>query len=266
MYAILNGIRMAYDDQGEGVAVLLIHGYPLSRAIFAPQERALSPHYRVIVPDLRGFGDSDAPGETYHMALLADDLVALLDHLGVNQAVVGGLSMGGYVALAFWRHHAPRVRALILMDTRAEADTDEVRQSRQQAIATAWQEGSRAIAEQMAAQVLGRTTHASRPALVEEVKQLMASTPPAGIIGALQGMLARPAATDLLPAISVPTLVLVGEEDAEGFQTAAQTLAERIPGARRVTIPQAGHLITLENPSAVNAALLDFLASLPPLP
>ena len=262
MWANINGINIYYEDKGQREAVLLVHGFPLNRTIWMPQVRALVPRYRVILADLRGHGRSDAPPGPYPMDLYADDLAALLDHLQVPRVVLGGLSMGGYIAFAFYRKYAPRVRALILADTRAGADTPEGRARREAGARLAEQEGAAAVAAQMLPNLLSPHTRARRPALVARVQSMMVRTKPVGIVGAQRGMAQRPDSLPLLPTIAVPVLILVGEDDALTPPAEAERMAAAIPGARLVRISQAGHLPTLENARAVNRALRDFLAAL----
>lgn len=263
MDTVVNGIRLHYVQAGQGVPLLLVHGYPLDHALWQPQIDALADAQvaRVIAPDLRGFGQSDAPEGVYTMDMHADDLRELLDTLQIRQAVLCGLSMGGYIALAFWRKYAARVRALILVDTRAGADTPAARQARLDMVEQVKQRGSIPAAEAMLPRLLAGSTHQSRPDLVESVRAMMLRQRPVGIVGAQLGMAQRPDSTPTLPTITVPTLAIFGAQDvitpadAEG-----RSLADAIPGAKLVIIPNAGHLSNLEQPQAFNAAARDFLA------
>ncbi len=262
MKAYINGVQLYYKESGRGDAVLLVHGFPLNHTIWLPQARALASRYRVILPDLRGHGRSEVPPGPYPMDLYADDLAALLDHLQVERVILGGLSMGGYIAFAFYRKYMHRLRALILADTRAGADAPEGRERREAMARLAEKEGAAAIAAQMLPNLLGPYARERRPALVARVQNMMARTNPTGIAGALRGMAQRPDATPLLPTIAVPTLILVGESDALTPPAEAERMAAAIPGARLTVIPQAGHLSPLENARAVNRAVLGFLADL----
>ncbi|MCC7353309.1 MAG: alpha/beta fold hydrolase [Anaerolineae bacterium] len=262
MRGYVNDINLYYEDKGQRDAVLLVHGFPLNCTIWTPQVRALAPQYRVILPDLRGHGRSDAPPGPYTMDLYADDLAALLDHLQVRRVVLGGLSMGGYIAFAFYRKYAGRVRALILADTRAGADTPEGRERREAGARLAEREGSAAIAAQMLPNLLSPRTRERRQALVARVQSMMARTKPVGIAGAQRGMALRPDSSPLLAGIDVPVLILVGEDDIITPPAEAEQMAAAIPGARLVKVPHAGHISTLENARAVNRALLSFLAGL----
>ncbi len=256
MEITVNGIKLFYEDRGAGVPLVLVHAFPLSGALWQAQLDALSDTYRVIVPDMRGFGRSDSPPGPYPMETYADDLAALLDALGLDQVVLGGLSMGGYTAFAFVRRYAARLRGLILADTRASADTEEVRANRESNAQMVEQQGSGAMAEVMVPKLL---SPAAAPELQSHVRHLIETTSPQGIAGALRGMGLRPDSTDLLPTIMVPTLVIVGAEDALTPPQEMRTLHQAIAGSQMVEVPNAGHAACLENPSDFNAALRAFL-------
>lgn len=258
----VNGVSLAVEVRGDGPAILFIHGYPLDRSIWTEPMAALE-GFRRIAPDLRGMGESDAPDLGYSMETYAGDLAALLDALGVEEVVLCGLSMGGYVAFEFLRRWRRRVRGLILMDTRAEADTVEGKRARDASAATAREGGAAAIAESMLPKFLSPATRAQAPEVVERVRALMAAAPVPGLVGALGALRDRPDSTELLPTLTgLPTLVLVGEDDEITPPARARTMAEAIPGARLVVIPGAGHLPPVERPSATTHALLDFLRSI----
>ena len=210
----VNGVSLAVEVRGEGPAVLFVHGYPLDRTIWRDQIDSLE-GYRRIAPDLRGMGQSDAPDLGYGMGIYADDLAALLDALGVDEVVLCGLSMGGYVVFEFLRRWRHRVRALILMDTRAEADSTEGRRARDAAAATARDGGAGAVGGGDAARrCWPRAARSARPSSSTRVRGMMAATPVAGMVGALAAMRDRHDSTGLLPTLAgLPTLVLVGEED-----------------------------------------------------
>ncbi len=254
---------LAHDDSGSGTPLLLVHGFPHSRAFWAPMVEALRQRagVRAIAPDLRGFGDTPARAPLT-LDQHADDLVALLDHLGIARAVVCGLSMGGYVALALWRRHPGRVRALVLADTRATADDDAQRAKRVELAGVARAEGSAAVADQQLPGALGKTTRASDPARVAGLRALMAGASVEGIVGALDAMRERPDSTPTLAGITVPTLVVVGTEDVLTPPKDARALAAGIPGARLVESPAAGHVSAWERPEAFAAALAGFVGGL----
>jgi pimeloyl-ACP methyl ester carboxylesterase len=259
---MVGDVRLAYDDEGEGDPILLVHGFPLGRWIWDEPRRALARRWRVVVPDLRGAGDSDVPDGPYSMDLLADDLARLCDALRFERVILGGLSMGGYVAFAFWRRHPARVRALMLCDTRSKGDDRGERVIRQSAAATALARGTAAVVDAMLPKLLGQTTLGSRPALVDAVRARLGRTDPRGVAGALLGMKDRPDSTPTLGTITVPTLVLVGGEDALTTPALAREMAAAIRGSRLEVIEGAGHLTPVEEPERTTAALERFLSAL----
>jgi pimeloyl-ACP methyl ester carboxylesterase len=255
---------VAYADLGPRTAlpVLLVHGFPHDRGVWRAQREAVGEALdgiRLLLPDLPGFGGS-APLAAPSMDTYADTIAAVLDHAEVDRAVVGGLSMGGYVSFAVWRRHADRVRALVLCDTRAGADTDAAREKRRALITTARAEGAGAVAEQQLTGQLGKTTRATAPVLVDEVAHMLRRAPVRGIVDALEAMMSRPDSTDTLPTIAVPTLVVVGDEDVVTPVDEARTMAALVPAARLVVVDGAGHLAPLEQGATFNAALAEFLA------
>lgn len=263
MIVTLNGLQVNFLDRSQAheAALLLIHGFPLDHGMWAAQLRGLSPRVRVIAPDLRGFGRSEVTPGPLTMEQHADDLAALLDHLGIGGAVVAGLSMGGYIAFAFWRRHPQRVRALVLLDTRAEADSPQAKANRDATAAKVREAGVAAVAREMLPRLLA-PANLGNDRIAGPALAMMARQPAAGIIGALAGLRDRPDSRPILPTISVPTLVLVGEQDALTPPADAATMAASIPDARLVVIPQAGHLSPFENPRAVNASLRAFLGEI----
>jgi 3-oxoadipate enol-lactonase len=263
--ALVNGIHLHYVQAGEGIPLLLIHGYPLDHAMWQPQLGGLGDLAQVIAPDLRGFGQSDAPQGVYAMDAHAGDLCALLDALHIRRAVLCGFSMGGYIALAFWRSYASRVLALILVDTRAGADTPEARLARLEMAEQVKQRGSAPAIEAMLPRLLAESTRQTRSDVVEYVGAMMQRQRPAGIVGALLGMAERPDSTTLLPTITAQTLVVFGAADViTPAQTEGPGLADSIPHARLVVIPNAGHMSSLEQPEAFNRTVREFLAQVGP--
>jgi pimeloyl-ACP methyl ester carboxylesterase len=255
---------ISFDDVGAGPPVVLLHAFPLARAMWRPQVEALQDAYRVIAPDLRGFGGSAGFTGTPSVGRMADDVAALLADLRVQGPVaLGGLSMGGYVALAFARRHPGRLRALILADTKAEADDAEGRANRDRMIAFAREHPARAVIDQLLPRLVSPETAARRPEVVEEVRAIASEQAGAAIVAALEALRDRPDASPYLGAITVPTLVLVGSDDTLTPPARAQALAAAIGGARLVTIPGAGHLSNLEQPERFNAAVRAFLRALP---
>jgi 3-oxoadipate enol-lactonase len=255
---------LAYADEGPGPVVMLLHGFPLSRAMWVDQLSGIGSIYRVIAPDLRGHGESPVPEGVYTMDAMADDVVELLETLEISgPVVVGGLSMGGYVALSLAARYPTRVRALMLMDTKAAPDTPEAAQAREamaQAVIAA--DSAAPVVDAMLPRLFAKMTLEQRPERVEPMKKVMSRTSPRGIAGALRGMAARPDRRADLPKIVVPTLVLVGDEDVITPVAESKSMAEALPNARLEVIRQAGHLAPYENPSDANAAILRFLKTL----
>ncbi|MEK6233875.1 MAG: alpha/beta hydrolase [Planctomycetales bacterium] len=255
-------LRMAVEDAGSGTPLLLVHGLPLNRRMWDEQVRKLSSRCRVISPDLRGFGESDVL-ETATMDRFADDLNALLDAMNVREPVVlCGLSMGGYVAFAFWRKYADRVAGLVLCDTRSNADSPDVAKGRKETADRVSRQGTDFLSEAMTEKLFSPTTRRDKPEVVQAIQQAMRTAPPQGVSAALLAMAERPDSTELLATISVPTLVLVGEEDAISPVEEMRTIAAAVPHSQFVVIPEAGHMAPCEQPEAVNEALRDFLSGL----
>jgi pimeloyl-ACP methyl ester carboxylesterase len=253
-----------YDQGGRDTParppILFVHGFPLDHTMWQSQFDAFSPNFRVIAPDLRGFGKSTVTDGVVSMRQMADDLAALLDVLAIRRPVVlCGLSMGGYVAFEFLRTYGPRVRALILCDTRSAADTPEAAANRHKTAEVALSHGASPVAEGMLPKLIAPASLAGQPRVVESLKRMMRTTDPRAMAAALRGMAARADSTPLLTSIRVPTLVLVGQHDAISSLAEMRQMAARIPNARCVVIPDAGHMSPMENPSAVNAAIREFL-------
>jgi pimeloyl-ACP methyl ester carboxylesterase len=228
------------------------------------QLEALSMAHRLIAPDLRGHGESSAPDGVYTMDEMADDVVGLLDHLNITQPVVlGGLSMGGYVALSLVIRHPERVRGLILMDSRAAADTPEAARLREETARTVLRAGHPgSMMETMIPRLFGKATLEHYPQRVGPMLAVMERTLALGIAGALRGMAIRPDRRNDLHLIKVPALVLTGEDDVISPPGEAREIAQALPDAHLEVIPAAGHLAPYENPTAVNRAILRFLERL----
>ena len=262
MIAELNGVRLGYSDAGSGSPVaLLVHGYLLNRSMWDPQLGPLRARGRVIAPDLRGFGASEpGPPGPLTMDQHADDLAALLDHLQVREPVVFcGLSMGGYIAFAFCQRHAQRLRALVLADTRATADTPEQRAERHAlAEATERTASTEPAIQAYLPRLFSPTLPAGSP-LVPIVRAMLGGTSLRGIADGTRGMAARPDSLDLLPQIGAPTLIMVGEHDVLTTRAEAELMHARLPHAQLVVISQAGHMSNMENPDEFNSALTGFL-------
>ncbi len=264
----VRGFDMAYEDTGgSGTPLLLIHGFPLDRTLWSAQTRALADVARVIAPDLRGFGESALPtlaaerqgATTVTLDTYAEDLRALLDALGVKNAVVGGLSMGGYIAFAFYRAYAHRVRALILADTRAQPDSPEGKQGRDKSIAAVREKGASAVADTMMPKMLTPKTQETNAAMTNTVRALMLRQPVEGILAALAALRDRPDSTPTLAQIAVPTQIIVGADDTLTPPQDSEMLRDAIRGARLAVIPGAAHLSNVEQADTFNHIVREFL-------
>ena len=244
-------------EAGEGPAVLLLHGFPLDGAMWSGVARLLAPRLRVLKPDLPGRGST--PAEAGDMDAYADFVEALLAELPAPVGLAG-FSMGGYVALALMKRRPEKIRALALVDTRAAADDAAGKAKRDEAIAKVRAEGVQAIADTMLEKVLAPDSLRNKE-LVERVRRIMLRQDPKAVEADLTAMKERPDSTAFLSEISIPVLVVVGEQDVLTPQQEAQEMADAIPGARLVSIPQAGHLTPMERPKAVAEALGNFFVS-----
>ena len=256
---VANRVGIAYDDVGSGPVVVLLHGYPFNRSLWRDQVAVLRQDHRVIVPDLRGHGESVVVPGPATMELMASDIAGLLDSLNITQATIGGLSMGGYVALAFYRLFPARVHSLILAATRAQSDNDEAKRNREVQATKARQEGMKGIADALLPKLLTADTVTKRPEIVKHLRGMMASTNPEGAATALEGMAIRQDQTSFLSQIAVPTLILVGSDDAITPPADAELMHREIPGSRLEVIKGAGHVVNLEKPEEFNATVTSFL-------
>lgn len=259
-------INIAYEDSGPNLEstpiILFIHGYPLSRKLWQPQLSDLSEFARILIPDLRGFGDSDATPGPYTMDLLADDCICLLDRLEIiKPVIVCGLSMGGYVTFALYRKYPHRVKGLILVSTRAGADSLEVKLNRDKSVDLTEKEGSEAITRVMLPKMLSPDAYNSHPEMVNAMRSITMSASVPGIVGVLKGMRNRPDSTPLLSQITVPTLLIFGEEDQLIPRSEIETLRDSIPGAQLHTIPNAGHVPNFEQPNLFNRMIEAYITS-----
>ncbi|MDQ6797694.1 MAG: alpha/beta hydrolase [Actinomycetota bacterium] len=260
--ATVSGTRVHFVDAGSGsIPLVLLHAFPLHSGQWDDQVGAFSPRRRVVAPDLPGFGSTPpivgADGAT--MAGFADVVAGLIDQLGIGPVVLGGLSMGGYIAFALLRRRPDLVAGVVLADTRAGADSPEVAERRGAQQAQVADRGTAELIETMVGNLLSDETRAQRPEVVERVRALMTANPADGIIAALGAMRARPDSRAELATIRVPVLVVVGEHDGPSPPAEAEALADALPDAHLEVIEGAGHLSNLEAPASFNGVLATFL-------
>ncbi len=255
----VNEIGIAYDEVGSGPAIVLLHGYPFNRTLWRQQTEALIPGNRVITPDLRGHGESPTTPGAATMEAMARDVAGLLDHLKIGRATIAGLSMGGYVALSFYRLFPSCARALVLADTRAQGDTQENKKARAAQAEKALHEGMEGIADAMLPKLFAPETVAQRPEIVKRVREMMVQTQPEGAAAALAGMAQREDQRPFLSRIVVPTLILVGRQDAITPLEDSEAMHYAIAGSKLKVIEGAGHVSNLERPEEFNETLLKFL-------
>lgn len=259
---------IGYYDSAPGAAdrkvLVLLHAFPLSASMWEPQFKSVPQGWRLLAPDMRGFGGSslDQEPETPSIDDYAADVVDLLHELDIPRAVIGGCSMGGYVTFGILRIAPQIARALILADTRATADTTEGRAARRSMLALLEREGASGVARDMLPKMLGRTTRETSPATEDNLRRLIKQQAASAIRSAILRLMHRPDSTPIAEAIDLPTLVIVGEEDTVTPPPEAEKLAGMIRGAELVVVPRAGHLSSLEQPAAFNAAVERFLARL----
>lgn len=256
-------IELSVLDEGQGLPVLLVHGFPLDHTMWREQIAALAGKHRVISPDLRGFGQSAVTPGKVTMEQFADDLAALLDALKVREPVVlCGLSMGGYIAFQFWRKYAVRLRGLVLCDTKAAPDSEEAASQRLKLAELVLRTGVAVLSDNMLPKLFDQHTIAQRRDVVESIQAVVLRSNPQGVAAAQRGMAERPDMRPSLKDIAVPTLVVVGETDAISPAAEMREIAAGIPGARLIVVLGAGHMAPLERPEGMNPGLLAFLAGL----
>jgi len=249
----LIAVELHYEEHGQGLPVILIHGYPLDHTIWKPVVNQLKDHARLIVPDLRGYGASPSPDGDWSIRQMADELHSLINHLGIDRAILVGHSMGGYVALAFAHAYPSHVAGLGLIATQAAADSPEKRQSRYIQIEEVKRRGIKAIVEPMASRLTPRAS------LAEALKLLMAKTNTNTIVRSLKAMAERSDATGWLASMDIPAVVVSGTVDGIIHIEAAKTMAQLLPRGWLVEIPEAGHMPMLEAPDTVANALCQLI-------
>lgn len=253
-------MKIAFEEYGKGKPIVLLHAFPLSKKMWKLQIDALvEANCRVILPDFRGFGETELVSEITKMEDLANDIKDLLDDLEIEKAIIGGLSMGGYVTLNLYRLHSDKFAAMILADTSSLADTEEKRKGRFELIENAESRGMEAIVEGMLPKLTSDYTKNNNPELVNQLNNDALKTNPKGAIAALRGMAARHDHTEMLKEISVPTLLIFGEEDKVTNLDGAKILDENIPDSKLEIIEKIGHLANLEDSESFNKILVDFV-------
>ena len=240
---------------------MLLHAFPLNASMWSAQREALSGEFRVICPDQRGFGGSQLGHDDPSLDEVADDIVAMLDARKVDTFALGGLSMGGYVAMALLRRHPERVTSVVLADTKASADPPDAAANRLRiAEAVIEAQSSALLLDEVLPKLVGATTRERRPLVWGRVKALVERAPHYAVAWAQRAMADRPDSFETLKGVDVPALVIRGSEDALSSEEDTQAMVDALPDARLVTIPESGHLTSVETPEEFNAALLGFLA------
>ena len=263
----LESVALEVEDHGDGVPVVLLHGFPLSSEMWTPIRTAVEQAARLITPDLRGFGGSDKPQGDYGMETLAGDVLRLADRIGVERFVLGGHSMGGYVALRLAASHAERLTGLILIDTRASADTPEGKVRRTVAIERIRRGEAAAFLDEFIPNLLGESTRGRAPRLAAELRALAAEVPDHVLAGCLAGMRDRPDGVQVLSTLDLPALVITGQEDTLAPPEVAHQMAAALPRGRLALVPLAGHTPSVERPIPTAEAILAFLREhFPPPP
>ena len=262
---IIDDRRLSYLEVGKGEVLLLIHAFPLSAEMWESQLRVVPQGWRVIAPDIRGFGKSDSvrladSNQTSSIDDYAGDIVTLLKQLKINRVVICGLSMGGYIAYGLLRLVPERVRGLIISGSRLGEDSEKTRELRQEMQVLVDQEGAAAVARQMVPRLLSEATRDQNGAVVSRVAEMIGSASPLAIKSALQCLMTRPDSTSVLESFGGPTLLLAGEEDLLIPPREVQRMRRLIERATFIVVPCAGHLVNLERPEEFNIALAKFLA------
>ncbi len=246
-------------------SIVLLHAFPLNAALWRPQVEAAPAGWRLVAEDLPGFGSSAQP-PARSLDDMARGVLGTLDDLGITRAVIGGLSMGGYLTLALYRLAPERFSGMILADTRAPPDTEQQKEGRRKMLTTVRERGASGVADEMLPKLLGATSHRERPALAGTVRQMIEANAPDAISGAIEAIMNRLDSTPMLPSITVPTLIICGEEDVLTPPSDSAALHRGIPGSRLVNLPGAGHLSNIEVPDPFTRALVGFLKTLPGSP
>jgi 3-oxoadipate enol-lactonase len=248
-----------YEVLGSGPPVILLHPFPANHDLWKPAAQAVISRYRVILPDLRGHGESGIGQGPATMKKHAADLARILDHEEVGRAPFVGVSIGGYVLFEFWRKYRARVEALVLCNTKAQADTPEARAARLQAAADVMERGTEPYFESMLPKLLGKTTYSARPDLVEGALRMMRKMSPEDVAMVQRGMAERQDSVETLKTINVPTMVVTGDEDILTGKAEAELMRRNISGSQLKVVAKAGHYSPWEQPEEVGKLLRQFL-------
>ena len=253
--------EIVYEILGDGPPVLLLHPFPAHRGLWLPAAQALIDRYRIILPDLRGHGESGVGDGPATMEKHAADLAHVLDNAEAGRVAIAGVSIGGYVFFEFWRRYRGRVAAVVLCDTKAQADSSEGRATRLKAAADVMEQGTEPFVESMIPKLLGKTTLNTRHDLVDGARRMMLKMSREGISQVQKGMAERPDSVATLKTINVPALVAVGDEDTLSTVGDAELMRQNIPNSRLKVIPRAGHYAVWEQHDAVGTLVRQFLDS-----
>ncbi|MGD1046452.1 MAG: alpha/beta fold hydrolase [Bacteroidota bacterium] len=261
MKIIINGIAINYNERGmpQGLPVVFIHGFPFNHEMWEPQMSVIPNNIHAIAYDVRGHGDSDVGDGQYTIELFVDDLIALLDHLLIEKAVLCGLSMGGYIALRTFERHPDRVCGLILCDTKSEPDTNAAKIKRTVTMKAVKAAGVQPFAEDFVRAIFWEKTFEKNPSIIAFIKQIICANSQRGICGTLLALAARTDTTQALSSINIPTCIIVGEHDKLTPPSDAQTMHTMIEGSELYILPHAAHMSNLENVQEFNEKLLAFL-------
>ena len=251
--------EIAYEVLGNGPPLVLLHPFPAHHGLWLPAAQSLISRYRVVLPDLRGHGDSEIGDGPATMEKHASDLARVLDDAGVGRAIFCGVSIGGYILFEFWRRYRGRVAALGLCCTRAQADTDEARNTRLKNADLVLERGTEWFVDLMAPKLLGKSTQEARPDLVADARRMMLQMSPQDIAQVQQGMAARPDSVTTLKTINVPALVVLGEEDTLIPLSDGELMRQHIANSRLAVIPKAGHFAVWEQPETVGKLIRQFV-------
>ncbi len=256
----LRNHKIFYNDQGSGKPLLLVHGFPLSHKIWEPQiNYFLKNGFRVIAPDLRGFGNSTAPSELWGMNDFTDDIILLLDYLRIEQCAVGGMSMGGYILFNLLERYPNRVSNAIFIATKSSADDEATKEKRNKLISSAKENGIKSVTDAFKSILFAEHIYSENISLVDEVEKIMMGTSVDGIIGGLTAIRDRKDYVEKLNDVNIPALVLHGDSDRAVHQDNAVVTANGLPNAKLKIVKEAGHMVNMEAAEEVNEVILQFL-------